>query len=244
VVQLQGYVTTLVKEGQNSFVHKFSNEDSLPKIYQDLLGLSALHCQKSQQNQAILWRMVDERVKDLISASIISSRSLEDRLLNLQALLMYQIMRLFDGDIRQRANAERNFTHLESWTQQLHQNYAKSLNDVVWESPFQKWVLFESIRRTILMSVLLQSVYSVIRDGVCYLVPFLSALPMSQNAALWMMSEHSWWQTVTPPAVSLVTYAEYVDQWNDGKIVEIDIYGKILLVACNHANGSLSFVDT
>jgi hypothetical protein len=94
------------------------------------------------------------------------------------------------------------------------------------------------------MSVHLQSVYSVIRDEVCYLVPLLSALPMTQNAALWMMSEHSWWQTVTPPAVSLVTYAEYVDQWNDGEIVEIDIYEKILLVACKHANGTLSFVDT
>jgi hypothetical protein len=38
----------------------------------------------------------------------------EDRLLHVQALLLYQFMPLFDSDIRQRANAERDFEHLEA----------------------------------------------------------------------------------------------------------------------------------
>jgi hypothetical protein len=232
----------LVQQSQNPFIHLSSYQDTLPTPYQDLLSICALHCQKTAQNKAIAFKILDDKVNSLLTRAKTSFCSVEDRLLHVQALLLYQFMRLFDGDIRQRANAERDFEHLEAWTIELHQTYAACGNKLSWESPYRQWVLFESIRRTIMMSVVLQSAYSAIRDGFCYLVPFLSSLPMSTNAGLWKASEYNWWQTANQPSSTILTYGEYVEEWNRGKVLEVDAYEKMLLVACRHAFGTASFV--
>jgi hypothetical protein len=197
ISHFQGCITTLVQQSQNLFMHFTSYQETLPIAYQDLLSICALHSQRNPRNKTVIFRMLDDKVKALLAQANTSFCSVEDRLLQLQAMLLYQFMRLFDGDIRQRANAERDFEPLEAWTIELHQTYAASGNELSWESPYRQWVLLESVRRTIMMSVVLQSAYSAIRDGLCYLVPFLSALPMSTNASLWGASEDNWWQAKT-----------------------------------------------
>jgi hypothetical protein len=89
-----------------------------------------------------------------------------------------------------------------------------------------------------MMSVMLQSAYSALRDGVCYLIPFLSGLPMSANSALWKKPESSWWEAAGQFESNLLTYGEYVEEWNSGRVSEVDAYEKMLLVACRHANGT------
>lgn len=116
-------------------MHFASYQETLPIAYQDVLSICALHIQRSPRNKTVVFRMLDDRVKTLLAQAKTSFCSVEDRLLQLQAMLLYQFMRLFDGDIRQRANAERDFEPLEAWAIELHQTYAASGNELSWEYP-------------------------------------------------------------------------------------------------------------
>jgi hypothetical protein len=64
---------------------------------------------------------------------------------------------------------------------------------------------------------------------------------MSTDSVLWKMTENNWWQGVSHSSLNLLTYGEYVEEWNRGKVSELGEYEKILLVACRHAVGTSAF---
>jgi hypothetical protein len=109
----------LVQQNRSPFIHPSSYQYTSSTVYQDLLCVSAMYCLKSPRNQAVVLQMLDHKVSSLILSSNSSSWLIQDYLAGVQALLFYQIIRLFDRDIRQWANAERHFATLEAWTMQL-----------------------------------------------------------------------------------------------------------------------------
>jgi len=155
-------------------------------------------------------------------------------LVGVQSLLIYQIIRLFDGDIRQRANAERHSGLLEAWTLQLNSTNNICYNDCGTESLYQRWVFIESARRTVTMSIMVQAMYSLLKDGYCTRVLLLATLPVSVDGALWNASEETWWQTTLGSGGDLCTYLDFTNQWNEGQALYTDIYKTILSVACRH----------
>jgi hypothetical protein len=104
-----------------------------------------------------------------------------------------------------------HFVYLKAWTLVLQQSVAHRPDGRILRSPYQQWVFHESLRRAILVSILLQCVYDAIKTGDCT-APFLSRLPMSTNGSLWLMPEDEWWGSTRGHASHLVTYREFVDQ--------------------------------
>jgi len=91
---------------------------------------------QTPQNREMVSSILDFKLATLIQQSDLWLTP-KANLLGLQALLLYQIIRIFDGDDRQRANAERNFQPLDTWTAQLHQSYFNPKRDPGNDSPFQ-----------------------------------------------------------------------------------------------------------
>lgn len=119
--------------------------------------------------------------------------TIHNHLASLQTLLMYQIIRLFDGDIHLRADAERNFGTLAEWTESLH---ARTRDIVIPISSgrsseaskppdWYTWLFSESIRRTLLTSLMLRGVYTVLKDGFCNLSLAIESMRWTAQAALW-----------------------------------------------------------
>lgn len=240
VQQFQSFITQLVQGVNSPFIHHSAYADTVPSAYQDLVGVSAMYCQRTPENLPVVYAMLDNNMTRLIAGS--STWGPEDLLLATQALVIYQIIRLFDGDIRQRARAERQFVMLEAWTSQLQ----AALNDFQHISSSENsmhrlWVLSESARRTILVSVMLQALYSLLRDGICSSVPYMSTLPVSLDGALWNLSAEDWCKTSLGIESDLVSYRDFVVKWNGGAPLQIYEYETILLVACKHNAQRLSF---
>lgn len=205
-----------------------------PATYQDILGICAMYIQKSPRNQTVIFAMLDSRVSNLINDSKSSPWLAKDYLIAVQAMTMYQIIRLFDGDIRQRGNAERHLEILQSWTFQLIPTNDIYTNNCNSESPYERWVFIESTRRTALMSTMVQAMYSLTKDGYCTSIPFLATLPLSIDGALWNSSEESWWQSTFGLGGDLVTYGDFVNKWRDGQALYTDTFETILIAACRH----------
>jgi hypothetical protein len=233
ISQFKAFIPQLVQQNRSPFIHPDSYQRVPPVAYQDLLGVSAMYCHKSPQNQIVIFSMLDSRISSLMQSSK-SSWSAKDYLVGLQALIIYQIIRLFDGDVRQRANAERDMGILDAWTCQLHLTENICYNDGFSESPYRHWVFLESIRRTVTMSIMVQAMYSLTKDGFCTSVPLMATLPVSVDGALWDAPEETWWQSTLGFGGDLSTYQDFVNRWNGGQALYTDIYESILLGACRH----------
>ncbi|KFY58936.1 hypothetical protein V496_05912 [Pseudogymnoascus sp. VKM F-4515 (FW-2607)] len=232
ILQFKDIILQLVHQNRAPFIHHDSYQLAPPVAYQDLLGISAMYCQKTPQNQTITFSMLDSRISSLIGSSKSSAWSANDYLVGVQAMIIYQIIRLFDGDIRQRAKAEGQFRILETWISQLHSisNYDESGT----KSPYQRWIFIESVRRSLTMSIMVHAIYSILKDGYCTSVPQMTTLPVSVNGALWVASEDSWWQTTLGLGGELITYQDFLAQWNEGQALYTGTYESILIGACKH----------
>lgn len=76
--------------------------------------------------------------------------------------MLFHIIQLFDGDIRQWSIADRKWTHCEHpWTARLK----VQAEDLSPAASWQEWIFAENIRRTVIFSTLLDSLYSVVKVG-------------------------------------------------------------------------------
>ncbi|KAG0646169.1 Transcription factor gsfR2 [Hyphodiscus hymeniophilus] len=228
VAQFRGFIKSIVSEGETPFIHRLY-QDTMPDIYQDALSICSLYVQKTPRNQGAIFRMLDSKLDTLLRIS--DSARVEDNLLSLQCLILYQIIRLLDGDAQQRINAERHLELLDLWTLRLQQNYFQAISST--RVGYDNWVLIESIRRTTMVSVILRASYFAMRDGYCELVDLLSTLSVStRSSRVWKM-EDEWEEGKSTSEV--LTYAEFTNEWNKGRVDGIEEYEKLLLVACRYA---------
>ncbi len=239
VRRLQDCITKLVQGSRLPFVHHTLYGD-VPQVYQDLLGVSAMYCRRPPASRQLVFCMLDKSLSRLMSSS--SNQAFEELLLATQALIFYQIIRLFDAGIPQRINAERQLPILEKWTTRLQEmSIARQADLLPTKSTYENWVAIESARRTVLVSVMLQAIYCLLKNGSCSSVPFMAMLPVSTDSKLWSLDEDDWWQATSGVESELVTYREYVSKWNRGDSLQFDAYETILLVACKHNAARFSF---
>ncbi|CZR69467.1 uncharacterized protein PAC_19367 [Phialocephala subalpina] len=223
--EFQRCVFSLVLENRTLFIHPDLYQDTMPDLYQDLLGVCAMYAQKTVQNSVFVFRMLFLKLSKLRSESKSFVR-VEEWLLAVQSLILYQVIRMFDGDPQQKADAERDFDLLEDWTTKLQHESNLWIDG----SLHRQWVVVESIRRTIMVSVLLRSLYSAMKSGIGEYGLLLSSLPVSENQSRWEQVEE-----VDPKASRLVTYWDFCEDWNKGKVKTLDVYEMLLLRVCHLA---------
>lgn len=135
-------------------------------------------------------------------------RSVLDHVARVQALLVYQTIRLFDGDPRSRIMAESLIPVLSHWCKQMldsallssqYVNSATSTINTKGQANFEKklnsdwnaWILAESVRRTWLVAGHMQCIYRLLSYGftVCP-----GGLMFTTRAGLWQAeSAYEWW---------------------------------------------------
>lgn len=105
------------------FLHPRMYEDIMPKAILDAFTASALYTNKNSANEAAVFKALDANASSLLQQhNPAEPKPARDLLIMIQALLLYQIIRLFDGDIRQRGHAETAMPALKEMTMQLEQH--------------------------------------------------------------------------------------------------------------------------
>ncbi|KAL3478295.1 hypothetical protein BJX99DRAFT_224605 [Aspergillus californicus] len=199
--KLAGVPKTFSQQGQTMFIHRILVQDRIPPALQDALGACALYCLKNTDNQVLVFRNLERRRQQLIANIDPLLATKTDLLEALQALILYQIMSLFDGDIRLRAQAEADEPILLMWanhlmlrTRQVQPPSAPAEAQYLPGSTFtdwRRWLIEESSRRTVITAFMLKGVYSFLKLGRDT-VPDLR-MSFTAQAALWnSQSEISW----------------------------------------------------
>ena len=232
VNEIQSYPTTFVYQSKTPFIHPRLCYNRTPQVLQDAFTVCAVYLTINASNKSTVFQIMETKEADLLQQDCGPSCSIADNLACVQALILVRIVQLFDGDIRQRALAERSESILATWTEQLHsRTKGQSVN-----SPSQgwlSWIFAESVRRTILMSHLLRALYSSLKLGFCAASLTVAPLMFTAQAALWDLPLGNFLQDLEsaelPPVMS---YYDFVVMWDRGHLTQTTPFERFLLVAC------------
>jgi hypothetical protein len=238
-LQLKKYPEMLYRHGQTPFLHRQLNNEYTSQVLEDVASACALYCGKNAANERVVYGDLSRKARDIAAAQFSLETPLK-RLACTQALILYQIIRLFDGDIRQRADAESHEPILKEWTDHLHMAVHPlptimsdpSSSEAIASSGWKGWIYQESCRRTILTSHMLQGVYSYLKSG-CDNVPCkVNSLSFTAQTALWNApSEYQWKEMCKEKKQFQVTIREWDTAMDDAKVNDFDDLGLIILAA-------------
>ncbi|KAI1430305.1 hypothetical protein F5Y12DRAFT_15790 [Xylaria sp. FL1777] len=203
VEQVQLWMRQWVTEGHSPLHHRELYSFHMPRHTQDVYTAMATYMGKTRGNEATVRQILEDRVSQLlqdqaVEASLASASgnapSVFDHLSRVQSLLCYQLIRLFDGDIRMRGQAEALIPTLFLWNKQM----LESAKDILGRpelflasSPFdvtlspeaanntttaislssspkavwRAWIVAESVRRTWQAATVVQEVYQFFKRG-------------------------------------------------------------------------------
>jgi hypothetical protein len=216
--QIKSWPGIFGKRCHNCFINPnlWSNERT-PTIVLDALSACNLYENKTIHNEDWVFLHIGNKVQALVSNSGQGGdwASPMDQLAALQVLILYQIIRLFDGNIRQRAEAEALENVLELWTEQLKSRISQSppkqapkevltLSTAAWNTcditpashlnDWHSWNFQESVRRTILVSYVLRGTYTFIKLGWDNMSAPIRNCTFVAQASLWHATTEYQWQ--------------------------------------------------
>ncbi|CAK7244593.1 MAG: hypothetical protein STHCBS139747_006137 [Sporothrix thermara] len=188
VLRMQGWLGVWAATGACPFIHGRLYAARFPDCLQVALLTLTTYNHRTPCNTDMVLKIVEDQASKLVEESDpgsdgdpAQSLSLLDQAARLHALIVYQVISLFDGDIRTRHLAEARLPLLGKWSSQLldsaRQKFSatSALLDMTValhfgpmdskEHPWYLWILAESIRRTWLIAVCLEAVYSMLQRG-------------------------------------------------------------------------------
>lgn len=219
--ELKHFLPELAQQGHTIFIHRELYRNSMPQAIRTALGISSMSCMLSDANRDMLFRIIDAEVLELLRPR--SPTTLLDDLASLQALVIYQTIRFFHGDITQRMMAEQQqdmlMTSALKLVVRLQSESPKETRDT--------WIIAESIRRTAIIVYMLYGVNSIFRDGVCIGLHTLVKLPLSTTLTDWDSTGDQ-----STGSGSTITYENFLARWLVSTPRSLDRFEKLLRVPC------------
>ncbi|KAJ5710423.1 hypothetical protein N7488_004579 [Penicillium malachiteum] len=232
---------TMVLENQTPWCHSKLYRNGMPKAMQDAFACCSLYLSKNEVNAPVIMSLFDERIREIIATP--EPDAILDKLARVHALILYQIMRLFDGDIRSHATADALFASLNSSVLSLLQHLHLPLpSDTLESMPisidsvgtfWESWVIQESARRTVLLAFYFMQIYKILQGNVPTYCDGKLGLQHS-----WYLSAHLWnAQSAFDFAVAWAEKPHFVVDNLDfswalttAQPEDLDSFGKMLLV--------------
>ncbi|KAF4436657.1 fungal zn(2)-Cys(6) binuclear cluster domain-containing [Fusarium acutatum] len=189
--------TALSEKGFNVFIH--SSQTLASDALRDALAGSALHVMRNPSNARFVDSEITRRASNIVTAlhaASISDDTFDLQMLpSVQALLVYQCMRLFaPGSISQQTQAERDNIVLQIWASRLQLSLL--CDDDLDEASWEIWVEQEAIRRTLICIELAQGTYTYLRGNWPIGMRCHYDLRFNAQKALWEAKSAAEWRMV------------------------------------------------
>ena len=227
-------------QAQTMFIHRMHFQYTCPTALQDAMSACALYSIKTEANQALVFGHVQQKCQQLVTSTDAQSASKMELLAALQSLVLYQMIRLFDGDVRLRALAEADESVTLQWANRLKillrdgavvrhsaasspitrvgfhtSSSPSSPRDISVESSdnWQYWLTTESIRRTIITTHVLSGIYNFLKLGYDGPTPDLR-VSFTAQTALWGAQSESGWRWAREDA-NVENLEIWVERWDE-----------------------------
>ncbi|KAH7024799.1 uncharacterized protein B0I36DRAFT_332050 [Microdochium trichocladiopsis] len=240
------FVVSVVKSfcpsfAQNSctpFLHKELYQSFMPGCVLKAWTTCSQYTNGTATNRGMVLRVLHENVADLHetadSRNVMTSM---ERLGRLHALIFYQVIRMFDGDITLGSDAAGDMTVLEAWATDLLKlrdnldGLARLPQDMRRERPpetWQRWVFAECVRRTCLMAFMIVTLWKLLTKQS----PARGPMGIWAYEHRWTLSRHLW---DAPGSF------EFCKAWNEKPFFYISGFGFREFLECGRPDDVDSF---
>jgi hypothetical protein len=194
LVVVQSWFEHWVTRGSNPFIHARLYSANFPTCVQIAYATLTSYIHRTPANTDAVLQIVEDRSNDLLRENGAFLERVDEeewadggeqdldlfaQLARLHALMVYQIIGLFDGDIRSRHVAEGHMAVQNSWVGKLFLSAAQGLSNTHnistslsgclprastdSQQQWYLWILSESIRRTWLVAVSISPIYCALQ---------------------------------------------------------------------------------
>lgn len=116
VTRVRGFTSDVATQNATPFLHRYLYRGHTPQCILSCFTASVLYANRTRGNTAIVMRALHSSVRELVNVE--ASRAVAtpvEKLARTQALFLYQVIRLLDGDVTLRAQGERDIPLLQTW---------------------------------------------------------------------------------------------------------------------------------
>ncbi|KAI1169752.1 hypothetical protein F4777DRAFT_596019 [Nemania sp. FL0916] len=174
VNRVKRFTEEMAAKNSTPFLHKYLYREHTPACIVSCFTTCVLYTNRTTSNATMTVKALLSSVQSLVDAEAcrVVSTPME-KLARTQALFLYQIIRLFDGDIGLRAQGEKEMGLLKTWLKELV-HHRDNLSDLalledssIKEQPpveWEKWIFAECVRRTVIIAYAVLSLYELLKD--------------------------------------------------------------------------------
>lgn len=227
---LREYPSAFVKGYRTDFLHPDIYKSGLPAAIRDTHALCKLYAQHDQQGHTGgIFRLLRTQA-DKIYRHIARSSTFGELLSCAQALILIQCILALDRD-PQTQYSENTSDMLENLAKRLWEQAPIQLPSTL--SPRHAWLLAESVRRTIIVSLMLRSAHSLKTRNYSVRTPFVDSLPFDIRTTLWDdTSDHASTEMNFESLDSMISLHGYSNAMEMGSVRNIGNFGALILAAC------------
>ncbi len=201
---LRRYISTVrrwfdqwLETGNNAFIHPQLYRNRLPAGVQDAYSTLSCYKHKTAYNERIVFQMIEDRAKRLVekeSRRDPSTLDAFDHLSRVHSMMVYQLLGLYDGDIRLRHITEKHMPLYLTWMQEMLKYASQTVYwlgdsiiparneegcrtsggavDQVDENSrtqvvlWYSWIVAESIRRTYIVGCSIYTIFNAMQQAL------------------------------------------------------------------------------
>ncbi|KAF9772991.1 hypothetical protein IL306_009253 [Fusarium sp. DS 682] len=223
------------------FIHPRLYGSNLPKTMLAAFSAASAYSARTPENRSWVYKLITDMAREIHREGERASTSAE-KLARVQALVILDSIRMFDGDVTLRATSERELPQLLAWTFALKEveeelsvgdepaaTRVKGPPPPTWES----WLLAESIRRTTVMSFAFVCMTSILKTlkPPCDIMD-TPAFQFTASRYLWeadsSMAFFRAWQTKPQYPVQNL---DFKGVWLHAQPEDVDEFTKLMLTA-------------
>ncbi|KAB5566256.1 hypothetical protein GE09DRAFT_1055831 [Coniochaeta sp. 2T2.1] len=242
VTRVKRFISDAATRNATPFMHRYLYKDNTPSCILDCFATNVLYTNRNPSNMTMVMRALHRNVSDIVRTQAVhTNATVAEKLARTQALFLYQVIRLFDGDVTLRAQGEADIPLLQGWLCELCKvrdnlgNLEESEQSLVRVEPpqeWERWIFAESLRRTIIMAYSVITLYQMMKNAEG---------PDDQSAWTythrWTLSRHLWeadssftfsrvWKEQPHYVISNYSFDEFLKY---GKGDDVDEFAEILL---------------
>jgi len=118
--RIKSFTSGAAERNATPFMHRYLYKDHTPSCILECFSINVLYSNRNPANMAMVMRALHHNVGDLVRTERGRATStVAQKLARTQALFLYQVIRLFDGDITLRAQGEADIPLLQAWLGEL-----------------------------------------------------------------------------------------------------------------------------
>lgn len=227
---LREYPRDFAKEYKTDFLHPAIYTSRVPAIIRDTNSLCKIYVQLEQLGHTHeILRHLQLKLDEIHRR--LSRSSTFDELLGLSQALIIILCILALNQDPSRPYSEGTGYMLERVAKGLWEQAPVQLPSTLTRR--HAWLLAESVRRTIIVALMLRSAYSLKTREYSVRTPFVDALPFDVRTTLWDDDSSQDWDELNSASTdSMISLHEYSGAMENGSVRDIGNFGALILAAC------------